>query len=154
MRPFDSVEQMDEALIEAHNANVAPSDHWWCLGDLTMKRGGRLEKEWLIKLVKSMNGHKRLVPGNHDHFPTHVYVDAGFEKIVGSTKIDNFIMTHYPIHPNSITRGCVNVHGHVHNNPAPEGRYINVSVEAINYAPVSIDWLRTEAARILTVQPT
>jgi calcineurin-like phosphoesterase family protein len=75
------------------------------------------------------------------------------------------LLTHVPVHKSSLKRQWVsredynffeywwrrykfrnktmlNVHGHIHQNPSPEGPYRNVSVEAINYTPVNIEELR------------
>jgi calcineurin-like phosphoesterase family protein len=41
------------------------------------------------------------------------------------------------------------VHGHIHQNPSPEGRYINMSVEAINYTPVDIEDIAERAKLLL-----
>jgi len=35
----------------------------------------------------------------------------------------------------------VNIHGHLHANRIDDSRYINVSVEQINYTPVEVDSL-------------
>jgi calcineurin-like phosphoesterase family protein len=42
-----------------------------------------------------------------------------------------------------------NVHGHIHGNPTPIGRYINVSVEAINYTPIALEEITAQAAKLL-----
>lgn len=60
-RPFDSVEEMNEALIERWNAVVHPHDEVLILGDLVM---GRFAET--IQLVPRLNGRKSLLPGNHD----------------------------------------------------------------------------------------
>lgn len=77
-RPFDNVQQMNEAILTYHNMIVKPNDHISFLGDVTLKRGGRIDREMFIKEVRKYNGHKRLYLGNHDHFPIKVYLDAGF----------------------------------------------------------------------------
>lgn len=39
-------------------------------------------------------------------------------------------------------KGVINVHGHIHSNPSPEGPYKCVCVEQINYTPVNIEELK------------
>ena len=54
----------------------------------------------------------------------------------------SMILSHIPLHPESLGRFRGNVHGHVHNNVEPlhfGPRYYNVSVEAIDYTPVSLE---------------
>ena len=153
-RPFAHADEMDECLIQYWNEVVRPEDHVRHLGDVSMKRGGRLEQLAFIRLIKRLNGHKRLILGNHDHFPTEVYLEAGFEKIQGTGQWlgDGIIYSHYPIHPSNFGRAMGNVHGHVHQNPSPlpfrdnefENKkvYYNASVEAINYRPRDVEEIR------------
>jgi calcineurin-like phosphoesterase family protein len=60
-RPFSNVDEMNEALIEAWNSVVYPSDQVFILGDLAL---GHVEDS--LPLVSFLAGHKILVPGNHD----------------------------------------------------------------------------------------
>lgn len=147
-RPFASDADMHDCLLSRHNEIVSTVDHWWNLGDVTMLRSSA-DKWKFVQLVKQFNGHKRLILGNHDHYNMQTYRDAGFEKIKGSHRIGDLIFTHYPLHPESIGKGCVNVHGHIHTTPAPAGPYINISVEAINYTPVSLEWLQDRASDLI-----
>lgn len=66
-RPFGSVQEMNEALIENFNALVRPEDTVWFLGDVAM---GQLAES--LPLVARMHGHKFLVLGNHDR-PSKLY---------------------------------------------------------------------------------
>lgn len=161
-RPFKNAAEMDEVLITNHNALVQPEDHVWFLGDLTMARGSLKsgQAKWLISLIKRMNGHKRLILGNHDLFPTKVYLEAGFEKIKASHRHDNILFTHIPIHPASLSNVRACVHGHIHNNQSTEFKpilkldkktqvvswtpYINISVEVTDYKPVDLDWVKAK----------
>lgn len=154
-RPFENEWKMNEALLEYHNQVVKPTDHVYFLGDVTMRRGGRLEKEAFCREVRKYHGHKRLFLGNHDHWPTQVYLDAGFDKIRATWRDQqNIIYSHFPLHPGSLGGVLANVHGHIHANPSPKPvigldkhdkvivkPYINVSVEAINYRPIDFDEL-------------
>jgi len=64
------------------------------------------------------------------------------------------LFTHIPIHASQTKRprpgkrthwsklpSFLNVHGHIHTNPSPEGPYKCVCVEQINYTPVNIEEL-------------
>lgn len=147
-RPFTTVEDMHRTIVERHNAVVTPQDHWYCLGDVTCLRNKHTAYK-VIQVIRSMNGHKRLILGNHDHFDMDVYKAMGFQKIKGSHKIDNLLFTHYPVHESSIAKGCVNVHGHIHTQKSPVGPYINVSVEALDYTPIHVDVLKVQAETLL-----
>ena len=144
MRPFSSVEEMDEFIIGRHNSVVRPQDHYYCLGDVAMHRH-------CVAIAKRLNGHKRLVLGNHDTHPIRFYLEAGFEKVYGSRLLDNMIFSHIPLHPESVKkRWLANIHGHVHNNVGPlhfGPRYFNVSLEVINYTPVALEDLKVMIQR-------
>ena len=155
-RPFKDAKEMDDCLLTYHNELVKSSDHYSNLGDVTMLRGGRVQREAFCKQVKRFNGHARLFLGNHDHFPIQTYVDAGFEKIYATWRDESGILfSHYPIHSSSLGSAIANVHGHIHQNKSPEPvmtidkktqrvryqPYVNISVEAIGYKPVNYDTL-------------
>lgn len=138
LRPFDDVNEMDELIIERWNKKVRPQDKVYMLGDVVIARKN------LPKLDR-LNGHKVLVKGNHDIFKLDDYLPY-FEDIRGSHKLDEFILTHIPIHPMSIARWAKgNIHGHLHDGRVllPDGsidkRYICVSVEHTDYTPVAME---------------
>lgn len=60
-RPFTSVEEMNEEMIERHNRVVAVDDTVWILGDVAL---GPIKES--LPLVGKLNGHKYLIAGNHD----------------------------------------------------------------------------------------
>ena len=162
LRPFDSTEEMNEAMIERHNAVVQPHDTVYFLGDVVINKR-------YLELVKRMNGKKRLIRGNHDIFKDNEYRDVGFEQIHGvRVFVDKFIFSHIPLHPDCVTdRFRVNVHGHLHANQVmrpyystrslynefghysgdykhlvgikPDPRYLCVCVEQTNFTPLSFD---------------
>ena len=137
LRSFSCVEEMDQHMIDRWNSVVRPQDHVYHLGDVAMKQQS-------VATVGRCNGHKRLVRGNHDIFRTKTYLQF-FEEIYGIRVLDGMIFTHIPIHPESLGRFKANIHGHVHNNVSQGHygpRYYNVSVEAIDYTPVSLEDLK------------
>lgn len=131
-RPFADAAEMDEALVARWNTVVKPQDHVYHLGDVAMKKPA-------LDIVKRLNGHKRLVFGNHDIYEAKHYISAGFEKVMGMRVLDGLIFTHVPIHPGSMGRFRANVHGHVHNSESLTLPYVNVSVEVINYTPIALE---------------
>lgn len=150
VRDFSNLEEMNERMVEEHNKRVRPQDHWYCLGDFAM------EKDSIGKWAPRLNGHKRIILGNHDIYPVEVYLKAGFKKVCAIRMFDLMWFTHMPVAPWSINTMRANVHGHSHrarplfytavDPSAPEGfqtpkRYINISVENTNYRPVSLEEL-------------
>lgn len=152
LRPFQSTKEMDQRMIEEHNKLVKPSDHWYCLGDISMMR-----PRFVREQVTAMNGHKRLIRGNHDIFKSKEYMEVGFEELYGMRYIDGICFTHFPIHPRSVGRYAGVVHGHIHDGPnlppavwvVPESGekivcpYLNITVEHTDYKPLSLDQIKT-----------
>ena len=147
VRSFDSVQEMDEFMIERNNSVVRPQDHLYFLGDAAMRR------EHLDKVAR-FNGHKRLVRGNHDIFRTKDYLKY-FDEIYASRVLDGMIFTHIPIHPESLGRFTANVHGHVHGQPQGKygPKYYNVSVEIVGYTPVSLEDLKVRIRKFQESYP-
>ena len=147
LRPFTSTEEMNETMIERHNAKVKQQDTVYFLGDVV------INKKYL-ELVKRMNGRKILIRGNHDIFKDEDYREVGFKQIHGvRVFVDKFILSHIPLHPDCVTeRFRVNVHGHLHANQVmswqvidedivykPDPRYLCVCVEQTDYTPLHFD---------------
>lgn len=128
LRPFATIEEHDEALIERWNSVVRPNDTVWHLGDVLF---GKAQFPLLLRL----NGHKRLVLGNHDNYGVELYAEH-FERICGAAKIDGVLLSHVPIHPSQFYRFRGNMHGHMHSKSLEDQRYVNVSAEQIGLKPV------------------
>ena len=60
-RPFVDVPDMNERIVTAWNETVGPDDYVYILGDLCM---GKLDDS--LSVAGQLQGHKILVPGNHD----------------------------------------------------------------------------------------
>ncbi len=133
LRPFADVEEMDETIVAKWNKTVRPQDHVYHLGDVAMKRPD------VERICPRLNGHLRLVRGNHDIFATSMYLKY-FDEVYGSRVLDDMILTHIPIHPESIKeRWHGNVHGHLHSRSSYSGKYFNASCEMIDYTPISLE---------------
>jgi calcineurin-like phosphoesterase family protein len=148
---FDSIEEHDETLVERWNEVVRPNDVVWHLGDVAM-----WDKESL-GVVARLAGIKRLLLGNHDNLKPQAYIDAGFQRVYAGVEKYGAWLSHIPIHPMSVERYGVNIHGHTHTQRATvladamdgdylesvtDRRYICVSAEQIGYQPVSLDEVR------------
>jgi calcineurin-like phosphoesterase family protein len=130
-RPFASVKEHDDALVDRWNSVVNKNDTVWHLGDV-------LFGEHSFTVLGRLNGIKHLVMGNHDHYPILRYA-AYFNKILGCVKMRDCIFTHVPIHPKQFYRFKANIHGHMHSNVIDDPRYINVSAEQNNLTPQLLD---------------
>lgn len=137
LRPWDTYEEMDEALIANWNSVVKPQDKVYHLGDLALKFK---PTDYIISILKRLNGHKRLIRGNHDMWPTRAYLDY-FDEIYGVRIFhkEGLACQHIPMREAQLRRDWVNVHGHLHSAVIDNPRYISVCVEQINYTPISFD---------------
>ena len=137
LRVFEDVNQMNEHMIERWNSVVRPEDKIYHLGDLIVKGD-----DWA--LLGRLQGHKRLILGNHDYPNMRLY-QPYFEDIYSTRLLDKLLLSHIPIHPLSLGKAIANVHGHVHNNVKPDHfgkQYVNVSVEVVDYTPVAWEDLK------------
>jgi calcineurin-like phosphoesterase family protein len=138
IRPFSDVEEMDSYMIEKWNSVVKDGDRVYHLGDVVINRR-------CLPILDKLNGKKVLIKGNHDIFRLRDYVKY-FDDIRAYKVIPEYgiIMSHIPIHPESLKRWKLNIHGHLHNNKLDDPKYKNVSVECINYTPLNLKELTNE----------
>lgn len=159
-RPFASVAEADEAMIERWNSVVGPDDTVYILGDVAM---GSLE-ESLAKVAR-LEGLKFLVPGNHDRVSTLyrgseakkgewrvAYREAGLrvlppemDTMLGDTCVT---LCHFPFDGDShgedryassrpVNVGQILLHGHTHSKDRIRGRQVHVGVDAWDFTPVA-----------------
>lgn len=136
-RPFASIEEHDEELIKRWNDRVGPNDKILHLGDVCFKPATSMDR-----ILPRLNGKKHLIMGNHDTSPTDRYLKYFKIFPVVTTKDSGLIFSHYPLHDSQLGyRYSVNVHGHCHSKSLPDKRYVNISCEHTNLAPISRDEL-------------
>jgi calcineurin-like phosphoesterase family protein len=147
-RPWDDVDEMNEALIDNWNKTVKDNDVVYHLGDVVMNR------RYLAPVMSRLNGRKKLIKGNHDLFRLDEYL-PWFEDILGCKPMHDMMMTHIPIHTQDLGRFKANIHGHLHqkdiliknswnSESVPDNRYFSVCVEKINYTPINYDEVRNQ----------
>jgi len=159
-RPFNSVEEMNETIIDRWNSVVGHNDIVYHLGDFCFGRGN-------INIAGRLRGKKKLIMGNHDTYPSTDYL-VYFEKLYGAVFWKQCVLTHIPVHPDNLgARAFLNLHGHLHSNkvkkmvnetfqlktnidPLPmtflkpgweevDDNYFNVSCEQNNLTPIHAD---------------
>lgn len=137
-RPFASVEEMNEAIVDRWNSVVGKFDKVYHLGDFAFGKDN-------IAIAQRLNGQKRLILGNHDCYPMEEYLKY-FKSVHGCMFVNEFLLTHIPTHPNSLLhRAKLNCHGHYHSkyvlneDGTKDRRFFNVSCETNNLSPISMD---------------
>lgn len=136
IRPFSSVEEMNETMITNWNKVVSPTDKVYHLGDVAMSNFTKLKE-----IFDRLNGTKVLIKGNHDNLKLSQYIQL-FKDVRSYHQLDKFILSHIPLHPDTLYRWKANIHGHTHQRNYQDKRYFNVSVENINYTPMDFELIR------------
>jgi calcineurin-like phosphoesterase family protein len=137
LRPWTDPAEMDEEMIKRWNDTVRPNDKVYHLGDVVINRKA------LITLSR-LNGDKVLIRGNHDIFRDDEYRKY-FRELRAYHVMNGMILSHIPIHSDSLGRFGTNIHGHLHSNRVMtevwgeykiDPRYHCVCVEQTNFAPI------------------
>ncbi|MHB1711242.1 MAG: metallophosphoesterase, partial [Acidimicrobiales bacterium] len=153
-RPFSSVEEMNEAIVEEWNTTVRPADRVLVLGDVAL---GKITDS--LAVSARLSGHKVLLAGNHDRcaafhgrksvgWEERYRHEGGFAEVhQGTMRIDlgsghpSVLACHFPYVDDTadvmrfaeqrpVDAGEWIVHGHVHERWLQAGRQINVSLDA------------------------
>ena len=88
MRPFTSVEEMDETMIARWNGIVTPQDKIYHLGDVAFG-----PNDHFAKILRRLAGRKRLILGNHDKRTPKEYAEF-FDDVYSSRLLDHILFTH------------------------------------------------------------
>lgn len=138
VRPFSSVGEMDELMVQNWNERVRPGDKVYHLGDVCFGD---------TAILARLHGSKRLVLGNHDDIK-NAKLYAAFKKIQlwRLFKEHGFICSHIPLREDQMRKVAFNVHGHIHEKPSPTPNHICICVEQTNYAPVHLDEIKAMIA--------
>ena len=142
LRPWDDPQEMDEEMVKRWNETVKPNDKVYHLGDVVINRKS-------LMILSRLNGDKVLIRGNHDIFKLGDYTTY-FRDIRGYHIMDNYILSHIPVHTDSKGRFKGNIHGHTHSNNVMimhgEKRtnqidpwYECVCVEQTDFRPISFE---------------
>jgi len=137
LRPWDNPEDMDEEMVKRWNETVRPNDKVYHLGDVVINRKA-------LSIMHRLNGDKVLIRGNHDIFRDDDYRNH-FRELRAYHVMNGMILSHIPIHSDSLGRFGTNIHGHLHANRVKaevwgeyeiDTRYHCVCVEQTDFRPI------------------
>ena len=112
-RPFTTIREHDQALIDNWNAVVEPGDIVYILGDMFWCKVSEA-----LPILDKLNGQKVLIRGNHDRchdnqFKKHFVKITDYEEVEDNG--DKIVLCHYPIPCfKNHFYGWLHFYGHVH----------------------------------------
>ena len=134
-RPCESVVDMNSLIVDRWNSLVKQDDEVFVVGDVFLGKPEEAEP-W----IRSLNGRKILISGNHDRSP-RTMKSLGFDEVHNSMIVRvgemSALLRHKPL-PDSMISPCdVQIHGHHHTGNRINGRRLNVAVDLWDFMPVS-----------------
>ena len=96
------------------------------LGDVVINRRA-------MKTLARLNGDKVLIRGNHDIFRDDEYREY-FRELRAYHVMNGMILSHIPVHVESLGRFGVNIHGHLHANRVKKIRGVNAKTGELLYS--------------------
>lgn len=133
-RNFQTIEEMDTALIKNWNAIVSPNDYVYHLGDFAFCSIERVES-----ILSQLNGNKQFIFGNHDKVIRSNSQRLLDKRLFMSTNNaleiywnkTMFYLHHYGCRVwNKSHYGSIHLYGHSHGSLPPHGKSVDVGVDA------------------------
>lgn len=154
-RPFKSLFEMEDYIINKWNEKVNDEDVVYVIGDI-----GKETDDTIIDIFKRLKGHKHLIVGNHDHSlldsieKSNVFESIKFIDLIKDGDYE-VCLCHYPLLDwNDFNRGSILVYGHIHNKTESNGdiyklikeyyknlKAFNAGVDVINFVPRTLEEL-------------
>lgn len=149
-RPFKTVDEMNEALVDNWNRVVKAGDRVYCLGDFAL-----CDPDIASDFAGRLEGQKFFIWGNHDkavrkHQPFLKH--WVWQKDIADIKVgeQRIVLCHYALLTwNQSHRGAWSLHGHSHGSlrESPDALRTDVGVDCWDYRPVSFDELKEHMSK-------
>ena len=153
-RPFKSVGEMDEVMIQRWNKVVKEGDVVWHLGDFSLSS----HPEPVARIMRRLNGEIHLLayPWHHDGkwmrrmvrgwgdlpaFPDapNLTLEPPIVVLTGVAPVP-ITLCHYPFETWERSHYCsISLHGHSHGKAMKVERRVDVGVDSWNFYPVSLE---------------
>jgi len=140
---FESVQEMNEHIIEKWNGSVKKGDHIYHLGDF-----GFFKADRMLIIKHRLNGDIHLVKGNHDDklrpFEKALFTSISDLRYIKVNK-QKIMLCHYAMKTwRSSHNGSWHLYGHSHGNLADDinSLSLDVGVDCNNFTPVSFDEIK------------
>ena len=134
-RPFSTIQEHDDCLVEAWNATVRPGDTVYHLGDFALGPAEAAER-----VFRRLHGRKVLIVGNHDKRSRRLGWAEQHEGIYeAAIEGRHVVMCHYPLRSWArCFRGSLHLFGHTHGRLPGTTQSCDVGVDVWGYRPVSL----------------
>lgn len=126
-RGYNDIDEMHQGISSIWNTYVAPDDRVFIVGDIALPKSAQVDE--LNEILKSLNGNKFLVKGNHDgdkllkkigHNFTWIK-DRYIHKEKDGDSIQRLFLDHYPVLTwDRAHYGTWQLHGHCHGSLTSE----------------------------------
>lgn len=148
-RPFGSIDEMNEKIIENWNSIITNKDTVYFLGDFSFGTPNETRD-----ICNRLNGYKIIIRGNHDRdTDVEYFKEIGFSQVFDTPQrlyyTDQYSDMKYVIlshEPQYINDNEFNIHGHIHDSllsseypDMNQDNHLCVCVERINYTPILFD---------------
>jgi calcineurin-like phosphoesterase family protein len=135
---FKTVEEHDQTIVNNIMECLNKRSLLYLLGDVCMSA----EALAYIDMFRSTGARVVLIGGNHCTDKVSMQMlSSAFDDVLFYKNKYGMTMSHMPIHPQQL-RGKLNLHAHTHDSIITDSRYLCVSLEQINYKPISIEQVR------------
>jgi calcineurin-like phosphoesterase family protein len=144
-RDFQTIEQMNQRLVDGINHFVGQDDTLIILGDVSF--GGFDNVGIFLSRLVCKNIH--LILGNHDHHIENdrMGIQSNFLSVQHYLEVningENFVLCHYPLQSwHGMNKGVIHLHGHVHlpeSRKFGNGKKMDVGVDGNGMDPYDID---------------
>ena len=153
-RTFDSLDDMNQTLVDNINNTVGENDVLIHLGDWSFGGFDNIRK--FREQLNCKNIH--IILGNHDHHieknrdniqelfaSVHSYLELDLRRYPNKAQVikNRFILMHFPITSwKDMNRGMIHLHGHTHLPPhhrVAQGRAMDVGVEGNGLKPIQLE---------------
>ena len=145
-RPYASVEEMNECMLDNWNGIVGKKDRVIIGGDFAWKN----HNKW----INALNGKKTLVTGNHDRMGADVL--SNFTRVIGTAKMPGImqgpirgqycVICHFPMWSwNASAHGSWHFHGHTHGRKVEVPDVLSCGIDADTWDLTPVPWEVLEA---------
>lgn len=153
-RGFNSVNEMNEAIIQRHNSVVNKEDTVYVLGDCCLGGGSKEVLIQNMELIERLNGNLIFINGNHDtdnRVAMYLACANCYKGSLDALRIKykgyHFYLSHYPTitanyDERALKQCTINLYGHTHQNTNFYNGYwtnYHVGMDSHNCYPVLLD---------------